>query len=142
MIEKDYQELESFYKKNRLLTHLFPYISQRDNWDCAIACIAMVKDIEYKEARKSFKERPKMGISGYTIAKIIKSPEFIRHPFLINIDNYKNKGNYILLTKFDKSDWGHYIVLDKNNNIYNPEDGIVKLKEYDRKMVSFHIKIG
>lgn len=143
MFEKDIQELEDYYKKYRKSEHLFPYISQREDWDCGVACYAMVADLPYNKARKIWPKRPQRGISGWSLARLTNARELKRHGYLLPLKNYLNDGgNYILLTKSGPKDWGHYVIKDANNNIYDPEDGIVDISEYAKKFVSFHIKLN
>lgn len=140
MTEEELLDLEQYYKDNRIPTHIFPYISQRDDWDCGVACMAMALHTSYWNVRKDFLKRNPKGISGYVVSKYIGGKELKRYPSLKSIDDFIG-GDYILLTKKDKYDWGHYVVKDRLGNIYDPEDGIVDLAEYERRKVSFSIKL-
>ena len=51
----------------------------------------------------------------------------------------KSGQDFILLTKRARGDWGHYVLLDHNGNLYDPEDGIIHFKDYERKLVAFSI---
>lgn len=141
MLEKDIKALEKEYADYRLKEHIFPYISQRENWDCGVACLCMALGITYEEGRKSyFPKRLARGISGYMLARYTKSTELKRFPNLKSLDDYiDDKKSYILLTKSNKGDWGHYVIKDKNNNIYDPEYAIESIKDYPKKYVAFHI---
>lgn len=141
MLEKDIKALEKEYADYRLKEHIFPYISQRENWDCGVASLCMALGIPYDEGRRSyFPKRLARGISGYMLARYTKSTELRRFPSLLPIEYYiDDNKNYILLTKKDRADWGHYVVKDKNNNIYDPEYAIENIKDYPRRFVAFHI---
>ena len=141
MLQSEILELEAFCNNELKGIAIFPYVAQRENWDCGVACVAMVLRQQYINIRKMFPERPQKGISGYNIAKLVNSPNLVRHYKLKPIEYYCDNNNYILLTKKDKSDWGHYVVKDSYNYIYDPEVSIMPLKDYEREFVSFHIKL-
>lgn len=157
MSENEIIELENFYKNNRSKKHTFPYISQREEWDCGVACMAMVSEKPYWEVRGKFQERPNRGISLKTIFNFINrnSPKFQATSLVRFTGNLKSiiafehrisNNKYtcaLLLSKSSLKDWGHYVLMDNNHNIYDPEDGILKVREYIkyRPYFSAYIKL-
>ena len=141
-VEKELLEIESIYNTRKPKTQIFSYISQRETWDCGIACMAMANKCDYWHIREHFPLRNPKGISGLTIAKNVKAKKLTRYPSLKLLKDFKDtKKNYILLLKNDGCDWGHYVVLDKYNNLYDPEDAIMEIEEQERQYVAFSIEL-
>lgn len=146
LTETDFVEIETFYKTNRKPEHIFPYVSQREDWDCGVACLAMCLNMDYWGIRKTFPHKDPRGIPGSVLVRRLglNAGHLDRYfPVLKPLEALVNEHkDFLLLTKESRKDWGHYIVLDRNGNIYDPEDGILKADEYARKFVAFSILLN
>lgn len=113
------------------------FVKQKDNWDCAIACVAMIAGHSYKEVRANLqKNYTNRGISCDTMMRYLKrhgvKTELERYEFAVVhlhafVNAYSNTA--IILLKNTKMRKGHFIVYD-GKYIFDPEVGRISAKEY------------
>lgn len=125
-----FDKADAVYKKNKRPNEQYYFINQRENWDCGVSSLAMVTNQKYNKVRKDFQTYNTTGISVFKIKNFL-SKYNINCKITKPLGSYtlkellkENKTSSIILIKKDKYAWGHYIVIDKFNNIYDSETGI------------------
>jgi len=112
-------------------------VKQKHNWDCAIACVAMIAGHNYKEVYANLqKNYTNRGISCDTMMRYLKKhgikTELERYEFtVIHLHAFVNaySNTAIILLKNTKMRKGHFIVYD-DKYIFDPEAGKIPAKEY------------
>ena len=138
-IEENRQSFDSLVNSERDSSCLFSYVSQREDWDCGVACVAMALKVPYLQARALVRASNK-GLSSQTMARLLGSSKLITPDKLSSFKHIKK--NLVLCVSESKNVWGHYVVKDANNNIYDPDDLILSFDEFDYyPVVKFYFEI-
>lgn len=114
----------------------FKIVCQKSENDCGLAVLACL-GYSYDKLAKEFSSHK----NGVSVKGMMLMLDYVRKPYLCNfirgtrqkIKDYSNQtGIYLIRSPRDK--FGHWILLDKYNNVYDTYNNeIVLLSKYDRK---------
>lgn len=105
-------------------------VRQLEQYDCTVACIAMILKIDYIKAHDIL-EYKSACIERATIVKILEQYNYIVRSWYDNRIEYLADCYLCSVKVYNYSSFNHAVVMDKYNNVFDPnKDNICTLHDY------------